>query len=254
MNGRRIGELIGRGNVADVYAFGDAVLKLYRDDRDKLSAFREADNLAIIEGLGLPAPVVHEVGQFEERWGMVMSRASGSPPTPDILNDKNSSLSLFSELAVLQSKLLQVDAPALPDLKVRLAGRIRSGVGLGEASKTGLLDLLVSMPAGHRVCHGDFHPFNVLGRGANAVVIDWLDAAAGDPAADVCRSFVLLHPHAPDLARHYINLHARNGGPAPHEVAQWLPIVAAARMSENTSGELPQLHRWAEGEPADFSC
>ena len=42
------------------------------------------------------------------------------------------------------------------------------------------------------VCHGDFHPLNVIVNGEAATVIDWTDAGLGDPMGDVARSALLL--------------------------------------------------------------
>ena len=102
------------------------------------------------------------------------------------------------------------------------------------------------MPEGERLCHGDFHPDNVLMTDHGPVVIDWIDATLGRPLADVARSSViLLGVSAPGsraswvekvmvewyhriYLRHYFRL--RPGG--EDEYRAWRPIVAAARMSE----------------------
>ena len=42
------------------------------------------------------------------------------------------------------------------------------------------------------VCHGDFHPLNVIVDGEAATVIDWTDAGLGDPMGDVARTALLL--------------------------------------------------------------
>lgn len=43
-----------------------------------------------------------------------------------------------------------------------------------------------------RVCHGDFHPLNVVVDGDAAVVIDWSDAGVGDRHGDVARTSLLF--------------------------------------------------------------
>lgn len=42
------------------------------------------------------------------------------------------------------------------------------------------------------VCHGDFHPLNVMVDGDRAWVLDWTDAALGPPEGDVARTLLLL--------------------------------------------------------------
>jgi aminoglycoside phosphotransferase (APT) family kinase protein len=43
------------------------------------------------------------------------------------------------------------------------------------------------------VCHGDFHPLNVMVDGEAASVIDWTDAGLGPREADVARTVLLFH-------------------------------------------------------------
>jgi aminoglycoside phosphotransferase (APT) family kinase protein len=43
------------------------------------------------------------------------------------------------------------------------------------------------------VCHGDFHPLNVMVDGERASVIDWTDAGLGPREADVSRTLLLFH-------------------------------------------------------------
>ncbi len=43
------------------------------------------------------------------------------------------------------------------------------------------------------VCHGDFHPLNVMVDGDAASVIDWTDAGLGPREADVARTSLLFH-------------------------------------------------------------
>jgi aminoglycoside phosphotransferase (APT) family kinase protein len=50
-----------------------------------------------------------------------------------------------------------------------------------------------AMDGPHVVCHGDFHPLNVMVDGDQASVIDWTDAGVGPREADVARTALLFH-------------------------------------------------------------
>ncbi len=246
-----IGPLIGRGNVADVFAFGDAVLKLYHPDQPKRAPFREAANLALLESTTLPVPKVLSVGFFQDRWGLAMTRASGGPPDPAVLAAPGRLTGYFRALAALHRRLTAESGEGFIPQKTRLASAIGRADDLPEPLKSDLLSRLADRPTGNRLCHGDFHPLNILGTGASVTVIDWLDASCGDPAADICRTFVLLHGYAPDLARSWIASCVAEGFGAPDGIAAWLPFVAAARLSENAPGERDRLLAWADGAPPD---
>ena len=96
---------------------------------------------------------------------------------------------------------------------------------------------LASMPEGERLCHGDFHPLNILGPPGSEILVDWLDAMRGDPAADVCRSFVLIRHVAPEVAAAYVETYAGVSGEGVEKIRRWLPFVAAARLAEGVPDE-----------------
>ena len=87
---------------------------------------------------------------------------------------------------------------------------------------------LAARPTGDRVCHGDFHPWNLIGSGSSQVIVDWLDACSGHPTADVCRSYLLLRPKFPDMAQHYLSAYCRLARFERELVMGWLPVLAAA--------------------------
>jgi aminoglycoside phosphotransferase (APT) family kinase protein len=125
---------------------------------------------------------------------------------------------------------------------------------LPTSLKTALLSSLQSLPEGDRVCHGDFHPANVLMEGDDATVIDWIDASRGEPLADVARTSVILlgaatssqiaNPVFKLLVRTFHSAYLKqyfqlrpNG---EEEYLRWLPIVAGARLSEG----IQELEKW----------
>jgi hypothetical protein len=93
-------------------------------------------------------------------------------------------------------------------------------------------------------------------------VIDWVDATVGNPVGDVARSDLLLRLSGvtgTDLPleerrrldrfrRSYVEAYCRRARCSPESIAAWLPVVAAARLCEEVSGESAWLLRTvAEG-------
>jgi hypothetical protein len=82
---------------------------------------------------------------------------------------------------------------------------------------------------------------NIMGPAGSEVVLDWIDASAGDPAADVCRSYVLIRPVSPTLADTYADAYAAMSGIGRAAIMAWLPYVAAARLAEGAMEDVPIL-------------
>jgi aminoglycoside phosphotransferase (APT) family kinase protein len=138
--------------------------------------------------------------------------------------------------------------PGIPTQRERMSGKIQKAEGIPPELRQRALALFESLPAGSKLCHGDFHPDNVLLTAAGPVIIDWIDAAAGYPLADVARTSLLMgfaQPpasggldwkvrllrrwfHSAYLA-HYRRLHPF----AESELTRWRLVNAAARLSEN---------------------
>jgi Ser/Thr protein kinase RdoA (MazF antagonist) len=128
-----------------------------------------------------------------------------------------------------------------PKIKTRLSERIALAEALSPERRNALRAGVAGMPDGDRLCHVDFHPMNVLGTIERPIVIDWPDASRGDPAADVCRSYLLLHLYAAELAEPYIDAYCRVGRISREAMSAWLPFIAAARLAGSFPGELARL-------------
>lgn len=244
---QEIGSLLGTGKEAEVFEWGEAVLKLYKAGARKSSAFREAANLALVENLRLPAPAVLGVKQFDQRWGVMMTRAAGRTLAERLINEPQAIPACVGEMVRLQTLIHSCDGAPFTSLKSRLANNIARATPLNEARRRELLEALAALPDGDRLCHGDFHPWNILGEPGKTVVIDWLDACRGSPAADVCRSFVLMRPAMPQLAAIYLEACTEAIGEGRDAILAWLPVVAAARLAEGVPAEAAGLLAMAMG-------
>jgi Ser/Thr protein kinase RdoA (MazF antagonist) len=225
-----IGALLGSGNVAEAFEYGPHVLKLYRYPDARSAAFIEAATLSMLADHGLPTPRVHRVGLFEGRWGLVMDRAAGETLARFTAEGVELVPGGFEEMLRLHRRIHAEADPRLPALTARLRYRIARIEGIDQALRARLLARLAKLPDGDRLCHGDFHPFNIVGMPGSALVIDWLDAASGPPAADVARSYMLIAAAAEDFAEGYVAAYAQAAGIAPAEIMAWVPVVAAARL------------------------
>jgi aminoglycoside phosphotransferase (APT) family kinase protein len=241
------GKLIGEGKVAEVFEYGDGrVLKLYRAGEPQSQAAREAEVLTAIAGAGVRGPRAYAVEEIDGRWGVVMDRIEGRPFAEPMLADMAGAGPYFAAMAQLQVGLHAAAAAGLTPLKQRLDGKLCRAPGLSDPVRRRLRDRLAALPDGDRVLHGDFHPYNILGGLEDAVIVDWLDATCGAPAADVCRSWLLMQVVSRELAETYLAAYFAAGQMTREQVFAWLPVLAAARLTENVPEEAAALIGMAE--------
>jgi hypothetical protein len=251
-----IGVKLGSGREADVHAWGgDAVVKLYRPGFGGHRA--EAVALSTLDGYGV-APGLIDVVECDGRTGLVLERLGG----PDMLSLLQRQpwrlLGLARELAGAHLVVHEVPAPReLPDLRQVLAARI-ADAAMPPHLRDYALRVLDRLPDGDRLCHGDYHPGNVLVAAGRTAVIDWANAARGVPQADHARTLLLLRwadplPGTPLVSRalmtvgrsafaHRYARAYRAGRPRPsRQVHLWLVVHAAARLAEGIEVESATL-------------
>lgn len=238
--GLRVGPKLGEGKVAEVFEAGDGVLKLYRPGIGPEPARSEAYNLERLARLPLTVPQVRGVVEVDGRWGLLMSRASGAPLARR-LGEPGGPAAVVEQAIGLHRRIHQQPGAGFAPLKARLTGQIEAASLLSGADRDELLGVLATLPDGDRLCHGDFHPFNVMMEGESLTIIDWLDASCGPPAADVARSYLLAGHSLPALGKLYLDAYLGASHLQRQAVLAWLPVLAGARLSENVPEEETRL-------------
>ena len=257
---KQLGELVAQGRTADIHAWQDdqTVVKLYHDWFLRPWIEGEAERTRALQSLDFPIPKVGELIEVNGRNGLIMERIYGENMLALLKQRPELSANLAQRLAEMQIRMHALtDQPDIPEQHPKLAHKIREATALSDSLKTALLAKLEQMPIGRSVCHGDFHPGNVVvgPDGSGDVAVDWNDCTFGNPLADVARSTILFlggitgnetpDPDFENLVRtchaQYLDRYFELRGSGRDEYEQWLPIVAGARLSENITALEPWL-------------
>jgi uncharacterized protein (TIGR02172 family) len=257
---------IAMGRTAEVYAWGEGhVLKLYREQFPRDWVDHEARVARTIVEAGIPTPAPGAIVEAQGRRGIVYARVTGISMLADLQARPWTLFRHARDLARLQAQVHRITAPQLPSYRDSMARAIGQAPDLPDDLRAKVLALMPALPEGQALCHGDFHPDNVLITPEGPVIIDWMTAKAGDPWADVARTSLILTvgiAAAPvPISRllrlftgfyHslYLKYYAKYTGGNDGGRERWLPVVAAARLNERIEGEreaLLQLVREAVG-------
>jgi len=253
--------LIALGFTAEIYAWKEGqVLKLFYQGISRGTVEAEADRTRIVHAAGLPVPAVGEIVELEGRYGLEYERIDGISML-QALAERLWKLVMFArQLAGLQAEMHKIRVTELPSQHKHLAARIRRASILPENLRQATLEALDQLPQDDKLCHGDFHPGNILLAGRGPVIIDWLDASKGHPLMDVARSTLLLGgPIPPPTPRvriirllqrwFYQSYLQRYGELSPldrEQLSRWIPVAAAARLDENITLDEGRLLSIAE--------
>jgi uncharacterized protein (TIGR02172 family) len=184
------GKLIGKGLTAQVYAWGDRrVLKLFESWRPAAKVAKEFAITRAVHAAGLPAPAAYELVEVEGRKGIVFERVDGRSMFEQVVARPWKLFTAARELAELHARLHAIKAPTeLSTSREQVAGWIDAAAELPAAEKEELRRCLATLPDGDALCHGDFHPANILLSARGPIIIDWSSATRGHPLGDVART------------------------------------------------------------------
>ncbi len=178
-----------------------------------------------------------------------MTRITGQPLLRHIVQHPLSVLSKIRDMARLHADIHHIDGQGLPDQKAFYLHHIKKAKLPGKLHQC-IVDRLQAIPVLSHMCHGDYHPGNIIVAANGLTAIDWDKVQQGDPAADVARTITLLRfgrhqfafPATMEalvrrfLANRYRSAYLQAVQGAGENVAQltqrtdrWLPITMAAK-------------------------
>jgi aminoglycoside phosphotransferase (APT) family kinase protein len=193
-----LGNRVGLGRTAEVFAWGDGqILKLFYADFAPEAIERERIIAEALSALQVAAPAYRGMVQLEDRTGLLFERVTGPSMLVVLAHQPWRVFGLARQLAEVHAGIHALAAPSFPLQRAYLKRQIGRATGLSERMRSAALERLAALPDGDRLCHGDFHPDNVVLTTSGPVVLDWMTATRGVPAADVARSLLLLELAAP---------------------------------------------------------
>jgi aminoglycoside phosphotransferase (APT) family kinase protein len=146
---------------------------------------------------GLPVPLVHASGNWHDHPALLLSRLSGRTIADDLRAHPWRAWRLGILFGHMQAAIHVLPAPDIlcqdPDVWIKW-------LGPGEQPLQQYLRSLNHRA--DRLLHLDYHPLNVLTDGKNITgVLDWRNARAGNPRADVARTVSILRVDAASMLR-----------------------------------------------------
>jgi Ser/Thr protein kinase RdoA (MazF antagonist) len=240
---------IAVGFTAEIYPWHDGqVLKLFKAGKSRRTVEYEANLTRLVHATGLPVPAVGEIIEIDGRCGLELERVEGTSMVQAITHEPWRFAYYAHMLAELQADMHRHHMAGPPSQRERLAEKITRATLLPEEVRQAALRKLETLPEEDKLCHGDFHPDNILLTAHGPVIIDWIDATRGSPLLDVARSTLLfgggpLPPGVPRawliqilqkrLYNLYLTRYLQLNPVGRQELAEWLPVVAAGRLDEN---------------------
>lgn len=186
------GKVVGVGRTATAYEWGEGkVLKLFYQGYPKGAAEREFHNAKIIENMSFAKPKAHDVIICDERIGIIYDKVEGESLLDWVMRTHD--IEKCAEyMANLHKSIIRSSTSNLPNYKDFLKHNIENIPSADSKKLEEAFQMLDKLPEGDALCHGDFHPGNILLSKGNPMVIDFMNLCHGDPMYDVARTVFLV--------------------------------------------------------------
>lgn len=260
----KLGPLLGRGYVAEVFAYGeDRAIKLFIEEDSREDAELEARVTSEAREHGIAVPRVWDVVEAHGRPGIVMERVEGESMLRWGTTFPWRIYTGAKLMARMHVDLHSRTGADLPALREKLRKGIEKASQVEDDIRELALERLAGVPDGNSICHGDFHPDNIIMSKSGPVIIDWQDGVIGHPPADVARTTVLVETGVPlvgairgavvGVARRiflsiYLKEYFRITGTKWEEVSPWMLPVAVnytnAAYPDHLEAHLRYLRRY----------
>ena len=240
---------IGQGNTAEIFLYGPGtVLKLFRDQFPESGVLKEWRVTRAVQTVYSRMPKALRLVSCGERSGILYELAEGQDLFRMIGSEPFLLFSTGKKLAEIHTEIHGKTISGILTVKEKLLQEIGWVNDLSDDEKRKITDRLLLLPDGDRLCHFDFHPGNIMVSGGKFLVLDWLTACSGEPAADIARTCLLLkygEVRNGDrlsrlilsitkvcIRRSYMRNIRRLSGITRDEIRRWILPAAAARLSE----------------------
>ena len=240
-------ELIAQIKNKEIYVENDKVIKLFVEGHSQSDILNEALNQSRVEEYSnLNVPKLIEVRKIENRWAIISERIEGKTIS-QMMKEQPEKIDEYLNLFVdVQLIILSNGVPLLNRIKEKFTRKLENATNIDENTKYELQQRLQGMKNHNKLCHGDYHPSNVIVKEDGTVyVIDWAHVTQGNASADAARTFLLFSiDNHEDIAEKYLNLFAEKSGIEKSHIQRWIPIVAATQMTKNIPEEQEFLSKW----------
>ncbi len=173
-------------------------LRVFPPGRER-SAQQEVDVMRAVAESGLPVPRIHADGIWRDRPALLLSWCEGRTLLAELSARPWRVWPLGTAFGQMHARVHQVKAPGV------LLRRRGAWIGWAGPEKEALQARLHALSgSADALLHLDYHPLNVMTDGTRITgVLDWANALAGDPRADLARTYTIIRvlPTSPGSPR-----------------------------------------------------
>lgn len=179
---------IAEGNTAEIFEIDEKkILKLFKTGYSKNAVLHEYDNHCMVSRVMENIPKLFEFIEENQRFGFIMEKIQGKSLASLMLGDHIFEQTMNTFTTLHKNWLMKTTDCAVPYTEWMLH------MLNGKTNGDDLTERIKNLPSGNSLCHGDFHPYNIIFTPENDfVIIDFANICKAPKEYDVARTYFLL--------------------------------------------------------------
>lgn len=244
---------INEGLCAEIFEWEDRhkIIKLAKNINSHHDMQLEYLNSQVAWNNGVPIPQPFELTYIDGRPGIVSERIYGTTLMQYFqrqwLNntlDKNDVMQFsHKEIAQMTARMLykthNVSVVNMPSQRDTITNAIKHAKHLTASELKSVVNMLNSIPKKQQLCHGDLNLNNIIIRNNEAILIDWMQASMGNPAADLAEFILMIKygelplkdPIREIIIETLLDEYTKLSDITPKMIDNWMLPVAVRRRS-----------------------
>lgn len=245
--------IIGKGRTAYVELIDGKAVKTFTIRLPKEYIQREFNYAKIASNHTPLAPKAHKLEKMKGKYKITFDYVKGTPMDKTAWSDPTKFEEMAHFLAKVHSELHQVELD-FSDKEDFFFKRLKKVRGLKKSKLKQVIEYTRNLEHTNHLCHGDFHPGNIMIDGDKYYVIDWMLGTSANPLSDVCRTYLMLESPmfygSADQERKeqikksleivknaYIEEYCKLNNVTLDDIKKWIVPIATLRLVENIPHE-----------------
>jgi len=249
-------QIIGSGATATVYLLDNKrIIKVFNSEYSIDSVKYEAHLSEEISKTGILSPKYHGLVKVNNHDAIISEYIPGDVLLGHVVKSSiTQCVKLVKKMVQIQKSIHLVNCTSITSQFDRFTYLINA-TSLSDTKKETILKHLHIIGHDTKICHGDYHPGNIIINSNNDLyTIDWMNCYFGDPIGDVVRSYLtLISPFIPFklpiikkimfllykrlLGEIYLHEYRKETSIKRKDINKWIPIIAAGRLADNIPNE-----------------
>lgn len=197
-------KLLAQGGQAEIYELDeDKVIRVLRNIEDEEYLKIEMSIMKSLKEKGKAVPKVYEYLKIDGRPSIIIEKLNGDTMLAEIRKKPLRLLRQAEKLAELHLEVADsAEGLGMISINDRAAYLIPKAEMLDHKLKKFVFETLAELPRGNDICHGDFHPGNIMITNKQYYVIDWYGATSGKKLSDIAHTYLILRntPKIPGIS------------------------------------------------------